>query len=45
MGQLGQVRARGTWLHLARVWVWGEPPPTALGRAEADFFAGRLCAA
>src|SRR3954469_20602280 len=45
IGLLGQLRARGTWLDLAREWLWGDGPETELGRAEAEFFDGRLCAA
>src|SRR4051794_38776339 len=45
IGLLGQLQARATWLDLAREWLWGDDPATALGRAEADFFEGRLCAA
>ena len=44
IGLLGQLRARGTWLDLAREWLFGEPPATELGRLEAEFFADRLCA-
>src|SRR4051794_2982197 len=44
IGLLGQLRARGTWLDLAREWLWGDPPATELGHAEADFFDGRLIA-
>src|SRR5204862_6448256 len=45
IGLLGQLRARGTWLDIAREWLWGEAPATELGVAEADFFANRLLAA
>ena len=45
IGLLGQLRARGTWLDLAREWLWGDPPATELGRAEAAFFDDRLAAA
>ena len=45
IGLLGQLRARGTWLDLAREWLLGDEPVTELGRAEAEFFGDRLCAA
>src|SRR4051794_10553679 len=45
IGLLGQLRARGTWLDLAREWLFGAAPATELGIAEADFFANRLLAA
>jgi predicted unusual protein kinase regulating ubiquinone biosynthesis (AarF/ABC1/UbiB family) len=45
IGLLGQMRARGTWLDIAREWLFGDEPATELGRAEAEFFAGRLCVA
>jgi hypothetical protein len=41
IGLLGQLQATGSWLALAREWLFGEPPTTELGRAEAEFFAGR----
>jgi predicted unusual protein kinase regulating ubiquinone biosynthesis (AarF/ABC1/UbiB family) len=41
IGLLGQLRARGNWLDLAREWLLGEPPVTELGRLEAEFFSGR----
>jgi predicted unusual protein kinase regulating ubiquinone biosynthesis (AarF/ABC1/UbiB family) len=41
IGLLGQLQARANWLDLAREWLLGEPPVTELGRAEAEFFAGR----
>jgi predicted unusual protein kinase regulating ubiquinone biosynthesis (AarF/ABC1/UbiB family) len=41
IGLLGQLQAHGNWLKLAREWLFGEPPVTELGRAEAEFFSGR----
>jgi predicted unusual protein kinase regulating ubiquinone biosynthesis (AarF/ABC1/UbiB family) len=41
LGLLGQLRARGTWLDIAREWLFGDEPATGLGRQEAEFFAGR----
>src|SRR3954468_1805677 len=43
IGLLGQLRARGTWLDIAREWLWGEAPATDLGRLEEEFFSGRHC--
>src|SRR3954471_6310877 len=45
IGLLGQLRARGTWLALAREWLFGDPPATEVARAEAQFFGDRLFAA
>ena len=41
IGLLGQLGATGTWLDIAREWLFDDEPVTALGRAEAEFFAGR----
>jgi predicted unusual protein kinase regulating ubiquinone biosynthesis (AarF/ABC1/UbiB family) len=41
IGLLGQLQATGSWLDVAREWLFGEPPVTELGRLEAEFFAGR----
>ena len=41
IGLLGQLRARGTWLDVAREWLFGNEPATDLGREEQAFFAGR----
>jgi len=41
IGLLGQLQAEGNWLQLAREWLFGDPPQTELGRAEAEFFVGR----
>jgi predicted unusual protein kinase regulating ubiquinone biosynthesis (AarF/ABC1/UbiB family) len=38
---MSQLRARGNWHRVAREWLYGDPPVTELGRAEAAFFAGR----
>ncbi len=36
---LSQLRARGNWHRIAREWIYGDPPVTALGREEAEFYA------
>jgi predicted unusual protein kinase regulating ubiquinone biosynthesis (AarF/ABC1/UbiB family) len=36
---LAQLRARGNWHRIAREWIYGDPPVTALGRQEAAFYA------
>jgi predicted unusual protein kinase regulating ubiquinone biosynthesis (AarF/ABC1/UbiB family) len=41
IGLMGQLRAKGTFLDIAREWLLGDPPGTELGRVEAEFFAGR----
>jgi predicted unusual protein kinase regulating ubiquinone biosynthesis (AarF/ABC1/UbiB family) len=41
IGLLGQLKARGRWLDVAREWLLGEEPATPLGREEAEFFIGR----
>jgi predicted unusual protein kinase regulating ubiquinone biosynthesis (AarF/ABC1/UbiB family) len=41
IGLIGQLRAQGTWLDIAREWLFGDPPATELGRAEDAFFAHR----
>ena len=35
------LRARGNWHRIAREWLYGDPPATELGRAEALYYAGR----
>ncbi|MDP9385379.1 MAG: AarF/ABC1/UbiB kinase family protein [Actinomycetota bacterium] len=35
---LGQLGACGNWHRVAREWMYGEPPVTELGRAEAAFY-------
>jgi predicted unusual protein kinase regulating ubiquinone biosynthesis (AarF/ABC1/UbiB family) len=37
---LGQLGARANWHRVAREWLYGDPPATELGRAEAEFYAG-----
>jgi hypothetical protein len=39
---LSQLRARGNWHRVAREWMYGDPPQTELGRAEAEFYASRI---
>ena len=41
IGLLGQLRARGRWLDVAREWLFGDEPTSELGRAEAEFFSER----
>jgi predicted unusual protein kinase regulating ubiquinone biosynthesis (AarF/ABC1/UbiB family) len=41
IGLMGQLRASGSFLDVAREWLLGEAPGTELGRAEAEFFGGR----
>ncbi|MGI8802441.1 MAG: ABC1 kinase family protein [Solirubrobacteraceae bacterium] len=36
---MSQLRARGNWHRVAREWMFGDPPATELGRAEAAFYA------
>src|SRR3954466_10272083 len=38
---LSQLRAHGNFHRIAREWIYGDPPVTELGRAEAEFYAGR----
>jgi predicted unusual protein kinase regulating ubiquinone biosynthesis (AarF/ABC1/UbiB family) len=35
---MGQLRACGNWHRIAREWIFGDPPATELGRAEARFY-------
>jgi predicted unusual protein kinase regulating ubiquinone biosynthesis (AarF/ABC1/UbiB family) len=35
---LSQLRARANWHRIAREWMYGEEPVTALGRQEAEFY-------
>jgi predicted unusual protein kinase regulating ubiquinone biosynthesis (AarF/ABC1/UbiB family) len=35
---LSQLRARANWHRIAREWMYGDPPVTELGRAEAEFY-------
>ncbi len=41
IGLLGQLQATGSWLDLAREWLFGEEPVTELGQLEGEFFGGR----
>src|SRR4051794_36717320 len=36
---LGQLEATANWHRIAREWLYGDPPATTLGEAEAEFFA------
>jgi predicted unusual protein kinase regulating ubiquinone biosynthesis (AarF/ABC1/UbiB family) len=38
---LGQLHATANWHRIAREWIYGDPPVTELGRAEAEFYARR----
>jgi hypothetical protein len=38
---MGQLRASGNWHRIAREWIFGDPPATELGRAEAEFYGLR----
>ena len=38
---MGQLRPRGNWYRIAREWIYGDAPVTELGRAEAEYYAGR----
>jgi hypothetical protein len=35
---LGQLEATANWHRIAREWLYGDPPATPLGEAEASFF-------
>jgi predicted unusual protein kinase regulating ubiquinone biosynthesis (AarF/ABC1/UbiB family) len=35
---IAQLHARGNFHRIAREWYYGDPPPTALGREEAEFY-------
>jgi predicted unusual protein kinase regulating ubiquinone biosynthesis (AarF/ABC1/UbiB family) len=36
---LGQLRVRANWHRIAREWIYGDAPVTALGREEAAFYS------
>jgi predicted unusual protein kinase regulating ubiquinone biosynthesis (AarF/ABC1/UbiB family) len=38
---LGQLRAKHNWFRIMREWAYGDDPQSELGRAEAEFYAGR----
>jgi hypothetical protein len=38
---LSQLRARANWHRVAREWMYGDPPVTALGDLEAEYLAAR----
>jgi predicted unusual protein kinase regulating ubiquinone biosynthesis (AarF/ABC1/UbiB family) len=38
---IGHLHATGNWHRIAREWWFGEPPATELGRAEAEWLAGK----
>ena len=37
---LSQLRVHENFHRIAREWMYGDPPVTELGRAEAAFYAG-----
>jgi predicted unusual protein kinase regulating ubiquinone biosynthesis (AarF/ABC1/UbiB family) len=41
VGLLGQLDSENAWFQIAREWLFGDPPATALGREEHAFFTGR----
>jgi predicted unusual protein kinase regulating ubiquinone biosynthesis (AarF/ABC1/UbiB family) len=41
IGLLGQLHSTNAWLNIAREWLFGDAPVTALGREEQEFFGGR----
>ena len=41
LGILGQLRATNNWFRIGRETIFGDPPETELGRAEAEWLAGR----
>ncbi|HEY2771988.1 MAG TPA: AarF/ABC1/UbiB kinase family protein [Solirubrobacteraceae bacterium] len=41
IGLLGQLQATGSWLDVAREWLFGEDPVTELGKLEAEHFSER----
>ena len=41
LGVLGQLGATANWHRIAREWLFGDPPSTALGRAEQPFHDAR----
>ena len=38
MWVIAQLHARGNFHRIAREWYYGDPPATALGREEAEFY-------
>jgi predicted unusual protein kinase regulating ubiquinone biosynthesis (AarF/ABC1/UbiB family) len=38
---LGQLRAKRNWHRIAREWIYADPPATALGEQEWEYFEGR----
>ena len=41
LGILAQLRATNNWFRIGREIVFGDEPATELGRAEAEWLAGR----
>jgi hypothetical protein len=41
LGVLAQLEATANWHRIAREWLFGDPPCTALGEEEAPFWARR----
>jgi hypothetical protein len=40
LGVLGALRATANWHRIMAEWLYGSPPSSPLGKAEAEFFAG-----
>jgi predicted unusual protein kinase regulating ubiquinone biosynthesis (AarF/ABC1/UbiB family) len=40
IGLLGQLEAENRWLDMTREWLYGDPPRTDLGKAEAEWLNG-----
>ena len=38
---MSQLRATGNWHRIAREWIFGDPPVTELGLAEAAFYGAQ----
>jgi predicted unusual protein kinase regulating ubiquinone biosynthesis (AarF/ABC1/UbiB family) len=45
LGVLGVLGATANWHRIAREWLFGDPPSTPLGEAEAEFFGGQRAVA
>jgi predicted unusual protein kinase regulating ubiquinone biosynthesis (AarF/ABC1/UbiB family) len=41
LGILAQLRATNNWFRIGRETIYGDPPVTALGKAEAEWLSGR----
>ena len=45
LGVLAALGATANWHRIAREWLFGDPPSTPLGEAEAEFFGGQRAVA